>query len=435
MSKRGRAGQTLAAGVSLAPGFVFPFVLAIQLSTESSDLFLLASSLIVTLASVVGSAIEVNTVVQMGRVLSRQREISHAERRRYRKRQLFFAVWVSVGLGAVLTLVYGVRVYANDPGLFILVACVCMLVPIFGSSASVRSGELIARGNSIAPVLLQSFRTVPPLCIVLLFPGVHPVGVATALCFGEVCRVLLLEMILRRMPTVSETFEHERLVHAGTGIQALSSASTQAGPVTDRFLLGPITGSITAYEIADKIFYACFQFVNMSMVVTKLRVWSGIRSMDPYKARILIRRDMRNLSLTCAVVVGSGVGVLWGASTAGIVPDSWAEGVKWACIGLSAFPFAIGTFVCSRFLVIAGGQALMMWLSIIVTVSNIAVNWLLISMMGPIGVPLGTALVRVAAFVIYLFVCLKVVPRVFATDLGIGEKANLPGSTSAPLVL
>lgn len=417
MARRQQAGRVIAAGFSLAPGFVFPFVLSVQLSTGASDLFLLASSLIVTLASVVGSAIEVNTVVQFGRILSRDNEITDSHRRAYRKKQLLFAVHVSLVLGTIVTLIYGFRVYGQEPGIFFLVAGVCMLVPIFGSTASVRSGELIARGKSTAPVLLQSFRTIPPLVLIILLPGVHPVIVAGALCAGEIGRVVFLEVILRRMPRAVGVYDSSPLAYKGTGSQALSSATTQAGPVTDRFLLGPISGAVTAYEIADKLFYACFQFINMSLVITRLGKWSGIRAMEPAEARILLRRDIRTLCLVSIFVTASGVGIFYTASIFGVVPDAWSLGVEWACISLLAFPFAVGTFVASRFLVIAGRQNLMMRLSITVTVLTAAINWSMIYAIGPIGVPIGTALVRVFAFIVYLFVCLKVVPKIFGSDL------------------
>lgn len=417
MAGKRRIMNIFAAGLSLAPGFVFPFVLAMQLSTASSDMFLLASSVIVTMASVVGSAIEVNTVVQMGRVLSQYKEISDEQRKRYRSRQLLFAVCVTITLGALLTFVYGARVLGEDRSTFFVVASVCMMVPILGSAASVRSGELIARGNSIAPVLLQSFRTVPPLCVVLIFPMVNLVTVASALCLGEVLRVIFLELILRRLPKISEDYDSNPLAYAGTGIQALSSSSTQAGPVTDRFLLGPVSGSITAYEIADKIFYACFQFINMSMVVTRLSKWSSVRSMGPDEAGRLLRRDLRILCFACMSAAGVGLGLLYWTMEAKIVPAAWIEGVKWACIGLLAFPFAVGTFVASRFLVIAGKQRLMLRLSVAVTLSNIVINLILFSMFGPIGIPIGTALVRIFAFTVYLLFCLKVVPAIFGSDM------------------
>jgi hypothetical protein len=73
-----------AAIVGSLPGFTLPFVAALVLSPQTSDLLLLAISIAVTQSVIVTSAAELTTVAEFGRMLGRGVQPTAAALRSFR---------------------------------------------------------------------------------------------------------------------------------------------------------------------------------------------------------------------------------------------------------------------------------------------------------------------------------------------------------------
>ena len=64
--------------------------------------------------------------------------------------------------------------------------------------------------------------------------------------------------------------------------QSASALTAQGGPVTDRmFLTAAPAGSLSAYEMADKLFFAATQFLNLGFLVRRLSGWSRLPFVEP----------------------------------------------------------------------------------------------------------------------------------------------------------
>lgn len=401
------------AALVLFPGFAFSFVLSWLVGTARSDELLLAASVSLTLTNVVGNAIEANSVAEMGRLIGRGtppgRFVLHA----YARRIFLFGLASCLAVGAPLTTIYALR--RPDPLPFAGLAAVMLLMALVGGVSSAFSGLLIAHGKVALPISLQSLRTVVPIVLVLAWPTAPLVVYAGGFVIGELGRLTILYRRSRHLPTSTEA---AAIPTRGLVWQSTSALTAQSGPVTDRiFLAKSPVGSLSAYEMADKLFFAAAQVVNLGLVVRRLSRWARLPSYEPAAGRALIRRDFAILFVVNVAVglLGSGFCLL--ASTFDFLPHPWLEGLRWGAILFLSLPLSLCISCGGRMLIIARRQRLLVWFAATFAVLNALADWLFFVLIGPIGIPVATALVRLVSAVLYLVVVTRLLPSLIGSDL------------------
>lgn len=410
MAARRDAATTATALLALAPGFVLPFVLTERIGPGRSDLLLLAASVAMTLMAILGNAIEMSTVAQVGRQAGLGRRFSRASLRRYTRRLLLVVLPAVVVVGTALILLYSW--HAADRSAFLALSSMMCVLPVLGTFSSIRSGQLIALGRAATAISVQSLRTAVPMVLALCW-GQAPLWLLGAgYVTGEVLRFLLLSLAARKVGTDLAVTDDD-VDHRGLLWQSASLATAQSGPATDRAFLnsGP-AGSIASYEIADKIFYAGLQVVSSGFLLRRLGQWSQLVTRDPRAVRAMLRRELSVFAAISAVCAVLGIGVCWLALTFAPIPDAWRTGIVWASIILVSMPMsAIGT-ACARLFVIGGRASLLVRFSIGFTIANAGLDALGFALLGVIGIPIATVVARLGAMVCYLLVLWKnVVPR------------------------
>lgn len=413
MAAKRDLATTATAMLALAPGFVLPFVLTQRLGPGRSDLLLLAASVGMTLMAILGNAIEMSTVAQVGRQAGLGRRFSRASLRRYARRLMLIVLPAVAVVGTGLILLYGW--HAADRDAFLALASLLCVLPILGTFSSIRSGQLIALGRSATAISVQALRTGVPMVLALSW-GRAPLWVlAAGYVAGEVLRLVVLVLAARRLGGDLEVADDD-VDHRGLLWQSASLATAQSGPATDRAFLnsGPV-GSIASYEIADKIFYAGLQVVNNGFLLRRIGRWSQLVTRDPHAVRAMLRRELLVFGAVASVFAVLGVATCWLALTFAPVPEAWRTGIVWASIILLSMPMsAIGT-ACARLFVIGGRASLLVRFSIGFTVANAALDALGFVLLGVIGIPIATVVARLGAMVCYLLVLWKnVVPRLEA---------------------
>ena len=158
-----------AAIIGSLPGFTLPFVAAVVLRPHESDVLLLAVSIAVTQSVIVSSAAELTTVAEYGRRLGRHRDPTTAALRAYRRRVLRFALLLTVVVTPVLAVAYSAR--STDRGEFAALVSAVAATPVLAASASMLSGECVARGAPVVPIAVQSLRSLVP-ALLLAWPGI-----------------------------------------------------------------------------------------------------------------------------------------------------------------------------------------------------------------------------------------------------------------------
>ena len=418
---------TVVAGLVLFPGFAFSFVLSWLVGTTRSDELLLAASVSITLTNVVGNAIEANSVAEMGRLIGRGTPPGRAVLRQYARRILLFALATCVAVGLPLTIVYGIR--RPDPFTFATLAGVMLLMALVGGVSSAFSGLNIAHGKVALPISLQSLRTVVPIVLVLAWPTAPLVVYAAGFVLGELARLTILYRSARRLPTSDAPSE---LPTRGLVWQSASALTAQSGPVTDRiFLARSPVGSLSSYEMADKLFFAAAQVVNLGLVVRRLSRWARLPSYEPAAGRAMFRKDFGMLFAVNVAVGLVGSGVCFFASTLdGFLPSPWLQGLKWGAILFLSLPFSLCISCGGRMLIIARRQRLLVWFAATFAVLNALADWLFFVLLGPIGIPVATALVRLVSAVLYLIVVTRLLPSVIGSDLPPADQDETDAATA-----
>ncbi|HEY0246731.1 MAG TPA: hypothetical protein VGC45_00580, partial [Gryllotalpicola sp.] len=395
--------------------------------TSRSDELLLAASVSLTLTNVVGNAIEANSVAEMGRLIGRGTPPGKAVLRTYARRILLFALATCVAVGLPLTIVYAFR--RPDPFQFAGLAGVMLLMALVGGVSSAFSGLNIAHGKVALPISLQSLRTVVPILLVLVWPTAPLVVYAVGFVLGELGRLTILYRSARRLPASAEPME---VPTRGLVWQSASALTAQSGPVTDRiFLARSPVGSLSSYEMADKLFFAALQVVNLGLVVRRLSRWARLPSYEPEVGRRMFRRDF---GMLFAVNVGVGLlgsAVCYFASTLdGLLPSPWLQGLRWAAILFLSLPLSLCISCGGRMLIIARRQRLLVWFAATFAVLNALADWLFFVLLGPIGIPVATALVRLVSAVLYLVVVTRLLPAIIGSDLPPANPAETEAATA-----
>lgn len=411
------AGNSTAALAGLLPGFIFPFLLAILLAEERSDTFLLAASVSLTLVSVVGSAVEINTVVQYGRRQSASSSVHHRDQRLYVKRISRFVLGCTIAVSALLTSIFALGVTESRRQEFVLLCMVISLVPVIGGVAGIKSGELIARGRQSVVILSQSARMVLPIFWLIAWPQTPLVFIGCMMVAGEGLRFLFLSRLLGTIDRAGGSVESLSLETRGLVWQALSTATAQAGPVTDRaFLVNAGGGAITAYELADKVFFAGLQFLNLGVLVRRFAVWSRFRRIPASEGWRTLRRDIVTLIGVGCLLAFLGIVVIIQGLQTSLIPASWREGMVWGAILLCSLPLSICSMAGARLLVIADRQSLLIRFAVGFAAINALLDFLFFLSLGPVGIPIATVLARLLAVAAYGLVLRTVLQEVMGSE-------------------
>jgi peptidoglycan biosynthesis protein MviN/MurJ (putative lipid II flippase) len=405
-----------AAIVGSLPGFTFPFVAALVLTPGDSDVLLLATSVAITVSVIVSSAVELTTIAEYGRVLGRERNPGPAALRDYRRRVLLFAAALTVLVVPALAIAYAIGSPAR--GEFVVLVCAVAPAPILAATASMLSGECIARGGPTVPIAVQAMRTLLPAVLLAVWWDAPLVAVAAMLPAGEAARAVVLTVAARRLRARQESAEDGALTPFGLVAQALSSGVTQLGPAVDRlFLSASGAGSVSSYEIADRLMYAAAQFVNMAFLVRRVGAWARLPTMAPGEAAALLRRDGKVLGLVTAVLTACGALVCLAGLASGLLPPSWGQGFLWGAIVMLSLPAHVFNVVGTRLLVVARRQRWMLGIAVATAVLNAVLDTVLFLLIGPIGIVVATLLLRWTMAGVYVVLLRTAVPQTIGHEL------------------
>jgi O-antigen/teichoic acid export membrane protein len=411
--------SAVAAILGSLPGFTLPFVAALVLSPHDSDLLLLAVSVAVTQAVIVTSAADLTTIAEYGRLLGRGVEPSPVALRAYRWRVLRFALLLTVVVTPALTIAYAAR--STDRAEFVGLVAAVAATPVLAALAAMLSGECVARGAPVVPIAVQAVRSLVPALLLVAWPSAPLWLVAAALPVGEVVRGVILWVSCRRLrrAQVGAAQEHTDVLPAhGLLAQATSQGVTQLGPAVDRvFLASSGAGYISAYEMADRLMYAAAQFFSLTFVYRRVAVWARLPAIEPDRARRLLRRDARTLGVASAVLTLAGVLGCGVALASGLLPPDWTRGFWWGALVMLSVPAHGFNVVGTRMLVVARKQHLMLWIAIATAALNAVLDTAFYLWLGPIGIVVGTVVLRWVMAGVYLALLRKVVPQTIGQDL------------------
>ncbi|WP_157560634.1 hypothetical protein [Microbacterium gubbeenense] len=369
-------------------------------------------SISLTLTSVVGNAIELNTVAEVGRLIGRDARPSRGSLRKYQSKVLKFALPVTLSVGMVLAIIYGVGV--GDAVFFGQVVCVVMIAPLLSGYTSVRSGVLIAEGYATWAIGFQSLRSLVPLVGIVLFPHLSALFLAVFFVLGEIFRAVAITLRLRVVPVRPEV--NVNLPVTGLWWQALSSGISQGSRVVDRSFLAPVVGGISNYELADKAFFAVVQFLTLGVLTPRVATWAGLPSMKVCDGKKMLRRDLTLLLGGASALGGLEIVALLFISRSAWMPAEWATGAQWAIILAFALPFNIGVVASGRLLIIARRQKWLLWTSTTTLAANAVLDYFFFQIWGGLGIPVATLFSQALSFLLYGLLVARALPPVMGAE-------------------
>jgi O-antigen/teichoic acid export membrane protein len=396
MRIRGDVAGLVATGVGLLPGFVFPFVVSATRPASVTDALFLAMSVGVLLVSILGSVIETNTVAEARR---HDWSTQLGGLGRYLSKVGLFALAALVAVGTPILWLYSQKIEARNE--FLLAGVFFLILGWIGSIAGVYSGLLMARNVIYRPIMLQGLRASVPLLALLCIPGIGVLGLGIAFVVGELSRLVVMVVMSRGHYQLRGETE---LKSEGIVWQSLSRASANASPLTDRIFLGyaPV-GSITTYELSDKLYFVANQVVQTAFVVRRMPGWVDLRG----KGKSSLSRLRRDFFILCALAAGVSLAlslVLILAVNTLPLASSWAAATPWALILLLSFPLSIPQNMGSRLIVIMRKQRLLIALSLVTVLANLIFDAVFFVAVGAVGIIVATAVTRLVTATLYILV-------------------------------
>lgn len=409
--------SAVAAVVGSLPGFTLPFVAALVLGQQTSDILLLAVSIGVTQSVIVSSAAELTTVAEYGRLLGRGVDPTAAALRAFRWRVLRFALLLTVVVTPVLAVAYSAR--STDRGEFAALVCAVAATPVLAAAASMLSGECVARGAPVVPIAVQSLRSLVPALLLLAWPDVPLWLAAAALPVGEGVRGAVLLVSCRRVRRAQVREEQtDGLVPHALLAQAASQGVTQLGPAADRvFLSSSGAGYISSYEMSDRLFYAATQFITMTFLFRRVAGWAQLPTMAADDGRRLLRRDARTLGPAVTILTVGGVAACLLALASGLLPQDWTQGFWWGAVVMLSVPAHAFNVVGTRLLVVARRQRWMLGIAVATAVLNAVLDTVLYLWIGPIGIVVATVVLRWIMAGVYFGLLRIAVPQTIGQEL------------------
>ena len=203
--------------------------------------------------------------------------------------------------------------------------------------------------------------------------------------------------------------------------------------MTDRvFLAGAPAGSLTAYEMADKLFFAATQFLNLGFLVRRMSGWSRLPSVPVAEGRLRLRRDLTVLVGVAGVTALLVLGGALVASRLTFLPSAWHQGLVWAAILSVSLPMIMVSMCGGRLLIIGRRQHLLIRLSAISVAANAVLDWIFFGIFGPVGIPVATVLVRTLSAVLYLIVVRRAIQGIIGSELAGADDVEQQRSLAAP---
>jgi O-antigen/teichoic acid export membrane protein len=381
-------------GVSYAPGFLVPFVAHKALHLEVADRFLLVLSAAVTTSAVISQTLESiwSASVVRGRnagVLSR-RVIGGGM-----VQASLYGVLITLALLPVIILTYahGHFELSDLAPLALLMAP----YPILAAACSVLGGLAIASGRLRVNLLSQSLRSLGILCFLGFGVQGHVWPAAIALSMGEAARLFVLtatvgRRLSRHSDETSTPLPHWReLMSVGS-----SQLIVAIVPVLDRaFLVSFPSGTITDFEMADRIFFAANQVLVTTLVLARVSAWR-LNSLSGFP---FIRAEiMRVIRISIGLTAAGIVVLIVLLPFVGELPITSTRAIVWAAILCLGLPFAAALVMVSRLATVERFSGLLPMLSICSVAMNLIGNWIGSRALGPVGVVLATPTARLATF-------------------------------------
>ncbi len=409
--RRGDLVVMAATVLGLAPGFMVPFVASLVLDAADADILLLGYAIALFLMTVVGVAVEANTVAEYGRHPSRVTLRFSSNFGIYLLKVLAAAGLVALVAVPVLTLVYGAHLV---PGALSGVVLPFAVTGLLAAVSASFSGVTAARGGTTICVASYGLRAIPALATMALVDGAGPTLIAWAFVGGELLRCGALAFAAhRREPAEVVPGDGRWQIH-GALWQTLSSSGSQASPAVDRyFLTQGGAGYVAAYEIADKAYYAGYQLMTGGLLLKRMADWGDLSARGRREARRIVLADARSLIGLSLLVAPATIGAILVGLWLGVVPDSWSTGLSWSVILAAGLPLGVLHLMCSRLLVTLRQQWKLMPLTVVGIVANLALDIVFFWAYGPVGIviaTLGTKLFTATAYGITCALALRKLP-------------------------
>jgi Na+-driven multidrug efflux pump len=415
--------------LGLAPGFMVPFVASVVFSAADADVLLLGYAIMLFLTTVVGLAVEANTIGEYGRHPTLLRW-ARSQFTAYSGRLLLASAGVVVVVAPLLTWVYSSN---RGPSELAVIAWPFALGGFVAAVSGLFSGVVAARGGTRWCVGSMSLRALPALTVMLTVPQPGIVLIAWCFVLGEVLRAGALAALALRRPGDAPPDAAEPWQARGALWQMLSTSSSQVSPAVDRWFLtlgGP--GSIAAYEIADKAFYAGYQLVTGGLLLRRVAAWGDLEARGRTAARRVVVADARRLAGIGLLVAPFAVGAIAVALVLGLVPDSWSTGLMWAAILCVGLPLGIVHLLLSRLLVVLRQPWRLLPLTFVGLASNLVLDIVFFLAFGPIGIVLSTVGTRFVVVTAYVFMCAAAMRRIPEHPTDIHPAVTTPLGSSGP---
>lgn len=396
-------------GFGLGPGFLLPLVLAWRMAPVESDRIIALMTMSVIGSAVITVATESYAVAELARFSEHgysYRDGTTAVHRQMLPKSALATLLIALIVGLAFLLSGSMDI---GTALWLLVVAAGVFLTCIASSYA---AVLILNEQSHTPLALQGLRHVMLILAAMIIPNAG-IFLIMAYLFGEALRTIALGLITKRF--VEQVDVNQPATHSGNfkanddGLyrQFASNGVSQGNVLIERTAISTQqAGSLTLYDIADKVSFIFIQGAYSLEVLPKLGSWAKLAGGDTRaEAAASFNRDMRSLIIKMIAVLAPLALISGAISLFAPLSEQAARGAAFLAILLIAAIPTLQVMAQMRFIVMLGGARYLLPVTFVSLAIMLTFGLALFSLIGVIGILLGRLfyrLVSVAMFQRYI---------------------------------
>lgn len=323
-----------------------------------------------------------------------------------------------------------------------LIVILTLLVVIVGAT-SVLAAVLYTFGDFFWPTATQSFRSIAPICgLLVIGHGAHGLELlAWLMVGGEVLRGCLLGVKvrgrLRQLPAGVAPDQRVPSIWRAAGPHAIAMVGVNLMPVVDRVVATRLRtpGSVTLLDLGDKVLYVPLLAVTYSVILVAGARWAELGLSVPARVREDFIQLVRRVSLLSVALAGMcilavvALHALVPGKISGVPSGKLAAVVACFMVGL---PAGAVTNVGSRLFTSLGRTRYLPPIAILLLIVDIGLDLVGAKLWGANGIALATTAVRLTSAPIYVVASLRVLSSMISTNPGDAHPLGLSAEPCPP---
>jgi len=414
---------TIWSTIGKAAGFLVPFFIAAWFGVSSeTDAFFFAYSVILYISGIFGPVIEIVIVPYIAEARENNEDVGSFIGQILSASTLTILIF-STALMLIIKPLLLIITQFDSQSLSLIYRILIETSPLilFVTWTGVLSGSLNTYKKFVFPAISPAFRAIINIVIIFTFKdlyGVH--AIAFGYIIGEFLRLVILFFIVKKLNLFKVRFslhldQKFKLFFKTALFQTISMVTMGLNPIIGKTMASWLNeGSVSIYYYAERLYMILITLMTTGIMVTLLSHWSErVSQLGQHKVKQDVTRTAKMIlyvtfPVTLALIIFHQpiVRIAFGRGEFDV--DKLHDvGWAWVCFLVGFVPFIIAR-VYIRGLLVFKKTNIILIVSVIKTLVNIVLSYLLMSVWQLKGIALSLSIASLVEVILYISIFNKI---------------------------